>query len=101
MIKTEYEIISQYVSRETFEKIELFILHLIKWNKKINLIGRNEIDKIWERHIFDCIELINFINSKYSSKKAVDFGSGSGLPGIIMGIASNLENIHLIESCNK
>ena len=43
----------QYVSRETYEKLEIFYKTLIKWQKSINLISNSSLEHIWTRHVVE------------------------------------------------
>lgn len=87
----------QNVSRETLEKLEFYVVHLLKWNKKINLISRTTEEEIWGRHIIDCLQIIKFLEK---DQVIIDVGSGAGLPGII--IALSLEcKMHLVESDSR
>lgn len=83
------------VSREVFkEYIEL----LFKWNNSINLISKNiTIDEIWERHVYDCASLLDFLGP---DDKLIDVGSGAGLPGIILSLGG-VRNVTLIESDSR
>ena len=76
----------QNVPRETFMQFESFIAMLQKRNEEINIISketaRNEV--IRERHIVDCLQIIDFID--LSSNIITDIGSGGGMPGIIISI---------------
>jgi 16S rRNA (guanine527-N7)-methyltransferase len=72
------------VSRETFERLELYASLLQKWTKKINLISRSTVDDLWSRHIDDSIQVYDFVLP--SSGLWVDLGSGAGLPGVIIAI---------------
>ncbi|AIL65240.1 Ribosomal RNA small subunit methyltransferase G [Rickettsiales bacterium Ac37b] len=83
------------VSRETFEQLRLYIKLLKKWNNKINLISKGTIDEVWLRHIVDSMQLLKYINTKNSI--ITDFGSGAGLPGVILSICG-IKEIHLVES---
>lgn len=83
------------VSRETKNKIELYVETLLKWNQKINLIGKSTAPIIWERHIEDCWRLQEIIIDKTQSM--VDLGSGAGLPGLLFSL-NDYENVTLIES---
>ncbi len=38
-------------------KLEQYVDLLLKWNSKINLIGKSTVDDIWNRHIVDCAQL--------------------------------------------
>lgn len=83
------------VSRETKNKIEQYVEILLKWNQKINLIGKSTESIVWERHIEDCWRLQEIINNKTES--IVDLGSGAGLPGLLFSL-NNYDNVTLIES---
>jgi 16S rRNA (guanine527-N7)-methyltransferase len=90
------------VSRETIDRLDEYFELLKKWNNKINLVSNDDIEIFWERHIFDCVTLAKYIEVHDVGKNhIVDFGSGSGLPGIIIGICLEDKIIHLIESNNK
>lgn len=82
------------VSRETLDHLKMYAEQITIWTKKINLISPTTINSIWERHMLDCMQLFRFLEPE---KKIVDFGSGAGLPGIVMAIMG-CKNIHLIES---
>lgn len=41
------------VSRETFERLKTFEATIRKWNPKINLVSRNSLEELWERHIVE------------------------------------------------
>ena len=75
-------------------KLEKFVDLLILQNQKYNLIGKSTIDDIWNRHILDSIQLIKYIPNR--DTKIGDFGSGAGLPAIILSIIG-IKEIHLIE----
>ena len=87
-----------FVSRETFEKLSIFHSTLIKWQKSINLISKNSIKNIWERHFLDSAQLYKFVRN--INGNVLDFGSGAGFPGLILAIMGK-KNIHLVESDYK
>ena len=76
------------VSRETCIDLEKYIDLIIQENNVINLISRANVNReyILKRHIIDSMQIIDFID--FNQKKILDFGSGSGLPGIILSILS-------------
>ena len=86
------------VSRETFEKLFIFCKTLIKWQNSINLISKNSIKNIWERHLLDSAQLYKHI--KDINGNILDFGSGAGFPGLVLAIMGK-KNIHLVESDQK
>ena len=53
-----------YVSRETFNDFEKFILLVLEKNKEINIIGKETEENIRERHIIDSAQIFEFIDLK-------------------------------------
>ncbi len=86
------------VPRETLENLEKYVELLLSWNQKHNLIGKGTVEHIWERHIIDCYQLTKFLPNKNAT--IIDFGTGAGLPGMILALSS-YENVTLIESISK
>ncbi len=77
--------------------LEQFSAHLLKWNKAINLISKSHanVADIWNRHVIDSAQLVKFIPE--NAKTITDFGSGAGLPGIVLAIIGGY-HVNLIES---
>lgn len=67
---------------------------LIKWNRAINLISKNTINDVWERHIADSEQLLEFIDKE---DRVIDVGSGGGLPGIVIAM-NGVKNVTLVEA---
>lgn len=91
------------VSRETTENLVTFQNMVLEWNEKFNLISKSSVEDIWERHVLDSAQLIQYIKNK--DKTLYDFGSGAGFPAVVLAIISrefypNLK-ITLIESIGK
>ena len=83
------------VSRETYDDLIRYCDLLLHWQRRINLISPHSITHIWERHILDSCQFASYLVSRET--KIVDFGSGAGLPAVILSILG-YNNIHLIES---
>lgn len=83
------------VSRETKEKLELYVSLLQQWNTKINLVSKQTVDQVWDRHILDSLQLASFIEPSVGS--IADFGTGGGFPGLVLAIVTGIP-ITLIES---
>jgi len=81
------------VSRETYYLLENYQALVIAKNKEINLISRKNTSNFVERHIFDCVQAIDFID--LNKKMCTDLGSGAGLPGIVLAILLKKKNIRL------
>ena len=86
------------VSRETLERLELYVDLLIKWQRAINLIGHRTIDDIWRRHILDSGQLKAHITT--TGGTVIDIGSGAGLPGLVLAIMG-MPNVCLVEANSR
>jgi len=81
-------------SDEKIYKICKYIDLLLIFNKKYNLISKNTEKEIWKRHILDSAQIIKYIDFK-KDQILSDFGSGAGLPGVILSIANTNPNFHV------
>ena len=81
-------------SRIDIEKLEMFKSLLLDYNSKYNLISKKTEKEIWSRHILDSAQLIKYCNMK-NNKNLVDFGSGAGFPGIVLGIFNKNPEFHV------
>ena len=76
------------------EKLELFHYELLKYNKKYNLISLKTEKDIWNRHILDSAQLVQYID--FEDKKTLsDMGSGAGFPGVIIALFNNNPKFHV------
>lgn len=83
------------VSRETTEKLTAYTDLLLTWNKRINLIGKADLDSVMRRHIDDCVQVAGLVGSE---SRVVDLGSGAGLPGLIVSICRPDIRVECVES---
>lgn len=72
-----------------------------KFNKKINLISRKDIQNLWSRHINDGV----LSHSEYLNNYGLpdeysfyDLGSGNGIPGVIWAILSLNHKFYLVDT---
>ncbi len=89
------------VSRETEQRLDIFVALLIEWQAKFNLIAPSTIPIIWTRHVADSLQLLDLAPD---AKIWADYGSGAGFPGIPIACAlANMPfgHVHLIESVGK
>ncbi|TNF20159.1 MAG: 16S rRNA (guanine(527)-N(7))-methyltransferase RsmG [Rhodobacteraceae bacterium] len=85
------------VSRETFERLEIYVTLLKKWSPRINLVSKSTLDNPWDRHIRDSLQLLGL--AVKSTGPWVDLGSGGGLPGLVIALCQPPERpVTLIES---
>ena len=82
------------VSHETLDRLRAYADLLVKWNPKINLVGKSTINDLWRRHMLDSAQLWPLITNPASA--LVDMGSGAGFPSLVLAIMG-ISNAHLIE----
>ena len=83
------------VSRETAQKLSVFVNALLKWNKVHNLIAEGTEKDVLERHILDSLQLLKYLPENLTT--ILDFGSGAGFPGFVLAAASS----HKLVLCEK
>jgi 16S rRNA (guanine527-N7)-methyltransferase len=89
------------VSRETKQRLLMFVEALLLWSEHSNLVARSTLPVIWTRHIADSLQLLALAPGALTW---ADFGSGGGFPGIPIACALADEpgaNVHLVESVGK
>nr|WP_309502736.1 16S rRNA (guanine(527)-N(7))-methyltransferase RsmG [uncultured Roseovarius sp.] len=88
------------VSRETNEKFQIYADLLRKWTAKINLVSKESLENLWERHIVDSVQV--YRQAPKEIDHWVDLGSGGGFPGVVAAIllaeAQPLARVTLVES---
>ena len=92
---------SGFVSRETWQRLELYADLVRKWQPTINLISPNTVPELWERHVLDSLQLFRL---QQKPLNWIDMGSGAGFPGLVTAIClmDQAEGwVHLVESNNK
>jgi 16S rRNA (guanine527-N7)-methyltransferase len=62
------------------------------------LIGPREGERIWDRHIFNCLPVTQLLPEGAS---LFDIGSGAGLPGIVIALARPDLKVTLIEPLER
>ena len=75
-------------SEKKIKLIEIYVKEVLNYNKKYNLISKNSEKDIWNRHVLDSAQLVNYIDHKNFNSLS-DLGTGGGFPGIILSIFFN------------
>ena len=76
------------------EKLIIFHDEVLKFNKKYNLIAKSTEKTLWNRHILDSAQLVNYINFNRDGSLS-DLGTGAGFPGIVLGIFNKNPKFHV------
>ncbi|MCZ2355535.1 MAG: 16S rRNA (guanine(527)-N(7))-methyltransferase RsmG [Bacteroidia bacterium] len=82
------------------ELLVQFAQEIIFWNSQINLISRNDISHLWERHLFHSLAIHHFATFE-DGTTAIDVGTGGGFPGIPLAIMNPNVHFTLLDSIGK
>ena len=95
-MKPTPELLAYFKGRE--DQIQRYAQLLTGPGIERGLIGPKEGDRIWERHIANCIPITTIIPQNI---RLVDIGSGAGLPGVVIALARPDLKITLIEPLQR
>lgn len=70
------------------------------WNSKINVISRNDINQLYEKHVLHSLAIARLIPFR-PGNTVLDVGTGGGFPGIPLAIYYPKTRFHLIDSTGK
>ena len=79
-------------------EIAAFAQFLVTAGIERGLIGPREGERIWHRHIFNCLHITTLLPQGAS---LFDIGSGAGLPGIVIALARPDLQVTLIEPLER
>lgn len=65
------------------------------------LIGPREVDRLWERHIDNCLAVTEDDECLPASCSVIDIGSGAGLPGLVWAIGRPDLTVTLVEPLER
>jgi len=98
------------VSRETListyfgerqKEVARYAEILATWGIDRGLVGPKEGDRIWDRHIANCIPVTTLLSNPSEGASLLDIGSGAGLPGIVIALARPDLKVTLLEPLQR
>jgi len=94
---THSTLLTQYFPGQE-EAIRAYAEFLTTAGIERGLIGPREGERIWDRHIFNCLPITQLLPNGAS---LFDIGSGAGLPGIVIALARPDLKVTLIEPLER
>ena len=70
------------------------------WNAQINVVSRQDIENLYEKHILHSLGIAKVMNFKPGTE-ILDVGTGGGFPGIPLAILFPDCQFHLVDSIGK
>lgn len=92
-----------FLSSRQVQQLHAYYLEFRIYADRINLISSNDKNHIIERHFLPSFYYLPYLikNNDLLNKTILDFGTGAGLPGIILAVALPNTKIILLDSSRK
>ena len=71
-----------------------------EWNTRMNLVSRQDIDHLVDRHLLHALSLTHFVTFEPDAR-VLDVGTGGGLPGVPLAIVLPKVRFTLVDSVGK
>ena len=94
-LKERFDLNDDQISR-----IDKYCSLIDSWSARQNIVSRHDLDYLWPKHIIPCSFLSAYIKEQQINSVA-DFGSGAGLPGIIIKLLLPHISVYLIDSSRR
>jgi 16S rRNA (guanine527-N7)-methyltransferase len=78
-------------------RLEQYLLLLEKWNRVYNLTAIRDRERMITHHLLDSLAILPHVRGP----RVLDVGSGAGLPGIPLAVASPALQVTLLDSNHK
>jgi len=88
------------LSEAQWKTMETAFQGYLKWNEKINVISRKDIENLATRHFLHSLAIAKVIEFKPETR-ILDAGTGGGFPGVPLAIFYPDAHFHLVDSRQK
>ncbi len=89
------------LNKNQIKTFDLYQSLFLEFNEKINLIGKNDEQNLFYKHIWDSLALNLYLKDNTNVKSLMDIGTGGGFPALPLAIAFPEKNFIAVDSINK
>ena len=89
------------LSETQVKSLEKYIKAFKNYNSHTNLISKNDVNILFEKHIFDSLAFNLFITKYGCPKTVMDIGTGGGFPSVPLAMLFNYIEITAVDSTAK
>lgn len=97
---SEFKSAGLELSRELYEKLDIYAEFLVEYNEKINLTAITDASEILKKHFIDSIVLLKYVSMPEKSS-LIDVGTGAGFPSVPLKLFRPDIKLTLLDSLNK
>ncbi len=90
MAAYEMDLAGRVVSRETIAALQAYEALVRRWTPAINLVSKASLPVLWQRHIVDSAQLLDYC--PVGKRHWADLGAGGGFPGLVLAILAKEVN---------
>lgn len=77
--------VANLCDQAAMERLDLLVNLLVAENERQNLIARDSVTHIWQRHIADSAQLLSHVSREtFGTGVWLDLGTGAGFPGLVI-----------------
>ena len=98
--RNEFNSVGFELSREIYEKLDIYADFLVEYNEKVNLTAITDPSEILKKHFIDSIALSKYVAISDNSS-IIDVGTGAGFPSVPLKLFRPDIKLTLLDSLNK